>query len=222
MKHSRARESRMRDVSTAAPTHAKPAQRSATSRGQSLATSERAGFDRAFEHSFGDVQVHADAEGHAVAEQYGAEALAIGEDLFFSQGAYAPDTIEGRRLLAHELAHVVQQSTSPGDATRPAVEESATLESDAWSAGDRAALGFSASVMAAPSAGIVQLSGGEKEGDKITGNEGADHSISGGIASLMTGADEYAVSMARGVGLADPTKPAYTQTIGWQLANLLD
>ena len=39
----------------------------------------------------------------------GAQAYTVGSDIHFATGAYSPDTPEGRKLLAHELAHVVQQ-----------------------------------------------------------------------------------------------------------------
>jgi hypothetical protein len=58
-------------------------------------------------------------------------------------------------------------------------------------------------------------------GDKISGNEDADHSISGGLASVMTGIDEGATGLLRDVGVLDADAPAYTQTLGWQLAEIL-
>lgn len=65
---------------------------------------ERFGVD------FSAVRVHADARAAASARAQGAAAFALGRQLVFGAGRYAPDTATGRRLLAHELAHVVQQS----------------------------------------------------------------------------------------------------------------
>jgi len=53
-------------------------------------------------------------------------------------------------------------------------------------------------------------------GQAITGDEQGDYTISGGLASLMTAADQGLTSL-----WADPDRPAYTQTIGWQLGELL-
>lgn len=84
-----------------------------------------------------------------------------------------------------------------------------------------AALGPAAAVLGAGVAGVGAGIGLDHAsdwiGDKITGNEGGDHSISGGLASGMTAADEAVSGL-----LADPSKPAYTQTLGWKLAELFD
>ena len=69
---------------------------------------------RAAEHRLGHdlrrVRVHADATAHRAAAAVGARAFTYGEHVVLG-GAYAPGTIAGRRLLHHELAHVVQQAT---------------------------------------------------------------------------------------------------------------
>ena len=64
----------------------------------------RIGFD------FGKVRVHADGKAARSARALGARAYTVGSNVVFGQGRYAPQTAEGRRLLAHELTHVVQQS----------------------------------------------------------------------------------------------------------------
>lgn len=56
------------------------------------------------------VRVHADARGDALSRSVQAEAFTVGSDVFFRSGRYAPETGEGRQLLAHELTHVVQQA----------------------------------------------------------------------------------------------------------------
>ncbi|WP_344941074.1 DUF4157 domain-containing protein [Sphaerisporangium flaviroseum] len=58
----------------------------------------------------GRVRVHTDARADRLAESLNAQAFTTGNDVFFRRGRYAPSTGEGRRLLAHELTHVVQQS----------------------------------------------------------------------------------------------------------------
>ncbi len=69
------------------------------------------------EHSYGadlsTVRVHTDAEAHGLAESVNARAFTSSSDIFFSRGAYAPSTSEGFETLAHEVAHVVQQSRGP-------------------------------------------------------------------------------------------------------------
>ncbi len=67
----------------------------------------RIGFD------FGKVRIHTDARAAASARSLGARAYTVGSDVVFAEGRYSPQSGEGRRLLAHELTHVVQQSSPP-------------------------------------------------------------------------------------------------------------
>jgi hypothetical protein len=65
-----------------------------------------------FGQDFGGVRVHHDEQADQLAEAFGARAFTIGSDVFFREGQYSPGTDTGRRLLAHELTHVVQQGES--------------------------------------------------------------------------------------------------------------
>jgi len=76
------------------------------SSGQAMDSSTRAFFEARFGHDFGRVRIHSDS--HA-AESVQAHAFTVGSDIVFATGRYAPATAEGRRLLGHELTHVVQQ-----------------------------------------------------------------------------------------------------------------
>ena len=80
--------------------------------GQPLAESERAFFEPRFGYDFGQVQVHTDAKGAESARVLNARAYTIGGDMVFGAGQYRPGTVVGKRLLAHELMHVVQQNTA--------------------------------------------------------------------------------------------------------------
>lgn len=77
-----------------------------------MATPVRALMERRLGHDFQRVRVHADEQSARAAGQLGASAFTVGEDISFARGRYAPHTAEGRRLLGHELAHVVQQRRS--------------------------------------------------------------------------------------------------------------
>ena len=77
--------------------------------GRPLDASTRAYFEGRFGRDFSGVRVHADAGADASARAIDAEAYAVGERVVFAQGRYDPQSEAGRRLLAHELAHVVQQ-----------------------------------------------------------------------------------------------------------------
>jgi len=74
----------------------------------------RIGFD------FGKVRLHTDSHANASAKALSAHAYTVGSNIVFAPGRYAPQTTAGRRLLAHELTHVVQQTASP-KAAHPAI-----------------------------------------------------------------------------------------------------
>ncbi len=77
--------------------------------GRPLATTARAFMEPRFGHDFGQVRVHTDAKAAESAQSVNALAYTVGRDVVFGAGRYAPETIEGQRLLAHELTHVLQQ-----------------------------------------------------------------------------------------------------------------
>lgn len=67
---------------------------------------------------FGQVRVHTGPDAVRSAEGIGARAYTLGSNIVFGAGEYAPSTSAGQRLLAHELAHVVQQGAGPGIVAR--------------------------------------------------------------------------------------------------------
>ncbi len=77
--------------------------------GQPLDGSTRAFMEPRFGHDFSRVRVHSDARAAESARSVNALAYTVGNDIAFGTGLYAPETAGGRRLLAHELAHVKQQ-----------------------------------------------------------------------------------------------------------------
>lgn len=76
--------------------------------GASLATDVRGDMERRFGHDFSRVRVHSGAAAHRSALEMRADAYTVGDDIVFARGRYAPSSAEGNRLLAHELAHVIQ------------------------------------------------------------------------------------------------------------------
>ncbi len=100
--------------------------------GQPLDPDTRTFMESRFQRDFSEVRVHTDARAADSARALQARAWAWGSDLAFAHGAYAPGTSAGRRLLAHELTHVVQQQQAP--ASVPA----ATADLDVSEPGDAA------------------------------------------------------------------------------------
>jgi hypothetical protein len=78
--------------------------------GQPLPRSVRNFFEPRFSHDFSRVRIHTDARAAYVARTTHAKAFTLGTDIVFGSGQYLPQTPGGRRLLAHELTHVVQQN----------------------------------------------------------------------------------------------------------------
>jgi len=81
-----------------------------SSPGQQLDVNTRAFMEPRFGHDFSQVRVHTDAKAAESAREVNALAYTVGKDVVFGTGQYAPGTSEGRKLMAHELTHVVQQS----------------------------------------------------------------------------------------------------------------
>jgi hypothetical protein len=83
------------------------------SSGKPLEPALRQDMEQRFGHDFSRVRVHFDAAAEQSAREIRANAYTVGNDVVFGKGRFAPATQEGRRLLAHELTHVVQQTGAP-------------------------------------------------------------------------------------------------------------
>jgi Domain of unknown function (DUF4157) len=96
--------------------------------GEPLAGKVRDEMEARFAEDLRSVRVHTGERAEASARALDARALTVGEHVVFAAGAYAPDTVDGRRLLAHELAHVLRarrerasravEGGAPGDRAR--------------------------------------------------------------------------------------------------------
>jgi hypothetical protein len=80
-----------------------------SSPGGPLDRSTRTFFESRFGRDFSQVRIHTGAEAAASAQSVGARAFTVGNNIVFGSGEYAPGDPAGRKLVAHELAHVVQQ-----------------------------------------------------------------------------------------------------------------
>lgn len=92
-----------------------------------------------FRHDFRNVRVHADHRAGDSADAVEAHAYTVGHHIVFGRGRYTPTTSEGRKLLAHELTHVVQQGGGDAPAGRlPIAGDSNTEERQARRNGELA------------------------------------------------------------------------------------
>ncbi|MFO8101361.1 MAG: DUF4157 domain-containing protein [Dehalococcoidia bacterium] len=80
--------------------------------GQSMTEAVRDTIEPQMGYDFSGVRLHADSEANQLSEQLDARAFTVGSDIFFRTGEYQPETTEGRKLLGHELTHVVQQGSA--------------------------------------------------------------------------------------------------------------
>ncbi|NDJ87320.1 MAG: DUF4157 domain-containing protein, partial [Chloroflexi bacterium] len=100
--------------------------------GQTLDSKVQAEMSSTMGHDFSDVSVHTDSHSDRLNKQLGAKAFTTGKDVFFSQGSYQPDSTDGKKLLAHELTHVIHQdgSSPSGDLTLGPAEDSYESHAD--------------------------------------------------------------------------------------------
>lgn len=86
--------------------------------GVPLEAGTRSFMENRIGRDFSGVQIHDTPAAHRAADDLGAHAFTVGKDVFFARGAYRPDTGEGRRLIAHELTHTIQQIGGSAQAKR--------------------------------------------------------------------------------------------------------
>lgn len=131
-----------------APGPATSAALNSAGRGNPLPASTRAHMERALGADLGNVQVHSDGQAAAAAQELNAAAFTSGRDVYFGQDRYQPSTSRGRRLLAHELTHTVQQNRgsssparSPMQASQAVSQPGDALEREAETVADRVTTG---------------------------------------------------------------------------------
>ena len=119
--------------------------------GQPLEKETRSLMESRFHHDFSSVRVHTGTRAEESASALQANAYALGRDVVFGRGRYNPSSEDGLHLIAHELAHVVQQQHAPAHGPQTYDLEVSELqasaaEREAESAADRVAAGGEAGV----------------------------------------------------------------------------
>ncbi len=123
----------------------------APSAGRPLNDATRTRMESAFGENLGAVRVHADAEAQAVTSSSSARAVTIGQDIYLAPNRSHPNSLTDDHLLAHEIAHVVQQrrgGSGPSDAAQ---------EADAERAARAVQSGSPATVTKASASGVPQF-----------------------------------------------------------------
>ncbi|HTJ23713.1 MAG TPA: DUF4157 domain-containing protein, partial [Gemmatimonadaceae bacterium] len=117
---------------------------SLSGRGSALPDAVRSYMEPRFAADFSAVRVHDDAHAHELARSVNAQAFTVGANVVFGAGRYSPHTEGGRRLLAHELTHVVQQSAATRlDSSAHAIGQASSVVQRAVDSGANAAVSAS-------------------------------------------------------------------------------
>ncbi|HEX8693836.1 MAG TPA: DUF4157 domain-containing protein [Longimicrobium sp.] len=96
--------------------------------GEALEPASRNFMESYFGHDFSAVRVHTGSEAAEAARVVQAKAFTVNPNIVFGHSEFAPGTTEGRRLMAHELAHVIQQRSNPMLAGRVVQRQRSALE----------------------------------------------------------------------------------------------
>ncbi|MFP4148774.1 MAG: DUF4157 domain-containing protein [Nitriliruptoraceae bacterium] len=113
--------------------------------GQPLEPTVQRSMEAGFGSDLSAVRVHLDADADGLNRQLGARAFTTGSDIFFRQGEYDPSSSSGQELLAHELAHVVQQGAVGRTPQVARTAETETVQRKAYeigSTGEKLEVGF--------------------------------------------------------------------------------
>ncbi len=183
------------------------------SSGRPLDAETRAFFEPRFGHDFSRVRVHTDEKATKSASQVNALAYASGRNVVFAAGLYSPSTTSGRRLLAHELAHVVQQRNCPGSSPHLLSSPGDSLEQEAARAG-------AASMEAGPSthlSGSPPLLQRQDAGVPASPDAGPPVSVPPAAPPATTTASAPATS-----GSATPVAPLKATRIAFKTSGALD
>jgi len=98
-----------KEVASSTPAGLESSINTARGSGKSLSSGERSYYEPRFGTSFEGVKIHTDSKAAQLSRSVNARAFTTGNDIYFGAGEYSPNSIQGKRLMAHELTHTVQQ-----------------------------------------------------------------------------------------------------------------
>jgi hypothetical protein len=176
--------------------------------GQPLPKEVRKSMEGSFGFDFSRVRIHSDASADRSADSVNALAYTLGNDIVFSSGAYQPSSANGQSLLAHELAHVVQQDAAGPVVQSRKLQVSDTedpLEREAESAARQVADGQHAPRLSSVAPYIQRVPAGpyiSQVAVNLSSPESATLTWSGTPPAGAPGVDSFTVST--GKGYSDP------------------
>jgi Domain of unknown function (DUF4157) len=176
--------------------------------GRPLPGGVRSRMESAFGLSFSQVRIHTDSGAASLSDQLNARAFTVGEHVAFGPREYQPGTLAGDALLAHELAHVVQQG-GPTKASSPMLKgegEYSSLEQDA----DRSAVGAVASMWSGTKTAMGSIS--RQSTPSLRSGLGLQRCAGSGAKATKTpacsapAAKEWAASVAAEEAITEPDR----------------
>jgi hypothetical protein len=152
-----------------------------------LDAATRAFMEPRFGHDFSQVRVHTDSLAADSARSVNARAYTSGRNLVFGEGQYAPHSSQGRRLIAHELTHVVQQNGAARHGALTVNRAGDRFEREADAAARLVAAGGSAHISPASGAPAIQREPPASDDEKKAEKQDAGDVI---VEGLKTVADQ--------------------------------
>src|SRR5215469_2236990 len=144
---------------------------------------------------FSDVRVHTGGKADESARSINAQAYTVGTDVVFRSGAYEPDTPGGRHVLAHELAHVMQQKSGPVSGTPAPGGISVSHPSDSF---EQAAEQSAAHAMAGAPVQTMPAAGGGAIVAQRAGEDEEEEPVAQSLVAQREGEDEDEEKMPGG------------------------
>jgi Domain of unknown function (DUF4157) len=141
--------------------------------GETLNAETRAALEPKFGHSFGDVRVFADSQADQLAREYQARAFTVGQDMYFRDGEYDPNSPAGMSLLTHELTHTIQQRGATMPDTLEVSRKDDSSEREARTASSQVMGGQMAQVSAVSNASVAR----EENEDRQASFPDPNHSV---------------------------------------------
>lgn len=112
-------------TTSVAPSHVESSILSSKGTGSPMDTSTKSFMENRFEADFSQVRIHTDSQAVQMSRELNAQAFTVGNDIYFNEGRYNPNTHTGKHLLAHELTHTIQQG---GNNSKKVQKKPATIQ----------------------------------------------------------------------------------------------
>ena len=171
--------------------------------GAALDAETRQFMEAGFGHDFSSVRIHTDSAAAGSSRAINANAYTIGQDIVFSDNKYSPGSSEGKKLIAHELTHVVQQSQVPSTSEEPVVshpQEPSEQEAEQVASHIVSSTETDASMPAGVNEAGLNASSNAATAPTVSRDGDDDNQESGGLGGVLSSFAGPAIEAAGDVG----------------------